>query len=71
MNTKLKDPSSFEAEATALNEIANALLDPEGPGNLTEAVFLCANNLADIAKTLAEIQKTLVRLSLKVLPGDQ
>lgn len=49
---ELKHPLSVEAEATALNVIADAMLAPDGPGNLTEAVYLCAEHLADISKSL-------------------
>jgi hypothetical protein len=54
----------------SLTVIADALIDPDGPGNITEAVYLCAGNLADIAKTLANIEKALMKISLNVLRDD-
>lgn len=46
----------------ALSVIADALHDPDGPTNLTEAVFVCAENLSKIAKALESIDNKMSTL---------
>jgi hypothetical protein len=55
-------------DSTVLEEpllrIMDALLDPDGPGNICEAVFLCAENLKTIADSLKDIQASLKMIAL-------